>query len=618
MSTPNGNDGESLTELRRWLTTVDALAEAVNSARSLRSILDLVAQSARSLLGLDFCAVLLPDQRRENLVITGWSGLSAEYVARVNADGPVRLTTAVAGQAPSSKAFTDGRVVAIRDISIEPEFMPWGGVAREQGYRAMVSVPLSAGGEVVGTLNGYHAGVHDFRDHELERLTLLANHAAIALTSARMARETLSLNESLRQQTDLLTKSEQIHQQLLAVALRGGGLPGIAEALSNLVLRPVLIEDSRGSVLAVAGGTAAQPDAELRSGVVLTDELLTASAVTGSDGSRFLVWAVQLDGLVVARMWLSGNASDLTAIERRAVEHASIVLSLEMVRLRTAVEVELRLRGELLADILGGAAIDSRSVRERAGRLGHDLTAAHVAIVGRATAVAAGGAGAAESVRSSQTEQQMVNAVTETAARYRPRPLVAMYRGLLVALWPEDAIGPGSGPADSAGARRAADAVRRAMTTSHGVAAATVAISGTGHRDYPQAYRITRGAVDIAIRAGRTDATVTLDDLGVVGLLLQLDDPEQLLGFADRTLAAVRRHDEQRGTRLLQTLRSYLDNRLSRAATGQELHVHPNTVTQRLQRVQALTGVDLSDPDSIVHVRAALMVLEVAQGGGSA
>ena len=84
----------------------------------------------------------------------------------------------------------------------------------------MVSVPLVAGGTVVGTLNGYHAAVHDFSPHELERLTLLANHAAIALTSARMVDEMQTLNESLRRQRDLLAKSEQIHQQLLAVALR--------------------------------------------------------------------------------------------------------------------------------------------------------------------------------------------------------------------------------------------------------------------------------------------------------------------------------------------------------------------------------------------------------------
>ncbi|MET8406047.1 hypothetical protein [Streptomyces sp900116325] len=40
------------------------------------------------------------------------------------------------------------------------------------------------------------------------------------------------------------------------------------------------------------------------------------------------------------------------------------MISLELFRLRTGVEVEHRLRGELLADILSGASPGSRPLRE--------------------------------------------------------------------------------------------------------------------------------------------------------------------------------------------------------------------------------------------------------------
>ena len=52
----------------------------------------------------------------------------------------------------------------------------------------------------------------------------------------------------------------------------------------------------------------------------------------------------------------------------RAVEHASIVISLELLRMRTAAEVEHRLRGELLADLLGGGSVISEQVPQRAQR----------------------------------------------------------------------------------------------------------------------------------------------------------------------------------------------------------------------------------------------------------
>ena len=613
-------EAETLGELRRWLAAVDALTEAVSSSRSLRQVLDLVASSARSLLGFDFCAVLLPDAELQNLVITGWSGLSSYYVARVNADRPVRLATPDTEQAPSSRAFRTGRAVAVRDINSEREFIPWGGVAREQGYQAMVSVPLIAAGDVLGTLNGYHAAVHEFTDQQIERLTLLANHAAIALTSARLVDQLQSLNESLRRQAELLTASEQIHQQLLTVALRGGGVQGIASALSDLVSRPVLIEDVRNAVLGQDGPPDRQPGANLRSAIPTDVEAVAAREVGRSGRVDYLVWTVLLENDPVGRVWLAPGGSVLTATDHRAVEHACIVLSLEIMRLRTALEVEHRLRGELLADLLAGADLSSRSLLERAERLGHDLSRRHVAIVARPIVI--------DPQRVSHLEQRSLTAVADVAARRRPRPLVAAYRGLLVALWPVDeatatagataatAAAAETAPAGEAFARHAGDTVRRAMTSVPDVSGATVAVSGSAHRNYPEAYRTARGALEIATRGGRTDVTVTLADLGVAGLLLQLDDADQLLAFADRTLAEIRQHDEQRGTELLPTLRCYLDNRQSRAATARALHVHPNTVTQRLQRIESLSGANLGKPDTIVRIQAALTLIDVAQVDG--
>jgi len=142
------------------------------------------------------------------------------------------------------------------------------------------------------------------------------------------------------------------------------------------------------------------------------------------------------------------------------------------------------------------------------------------------------------------------------------------------------------------------------MRSVPGVISATVAVAGpvSGH---PQAFRTARGALELAVAGGRTDVTVTLDRLGVAGLLLQLDDTTQLIGFADRTLGAVREHDAARGTHLLATLRHYLSHGQSRAATAAALHLHPNPVTQRPARIQALTGLDLTDTAAAVQLRAA-------------
>jgi sugar diacid utilization regulator len=593
-------------ELLTWLSALRTLSSAATSAADLQHVLDLVAETARTLLGFDFCGVLTPDPAGESLVIVGWSGLSADYVNRVNRDHPVRLDSV----APSSQAFHRGNPVALRDITAEPEFTPWGGVAREQGYRAIVSVPLIAGDEVLGTLNGYYTPVHTFTGYEIERLALLANHAAIALTSARRLDQLRQLNESLREQRDALTRSERIHERLLAVTVRSGGLSGIAAVLAELIGRPVLIDDSRNVVLATAGDDADLPDAAWRAAAVIDPPSSSPVRVrtVPDDGARFCVSIATLgEDTAAARIWFAAKETGLDAIGVRAVEHASMVISLELLRIRTAAEVEHRLRGELLADLLGGGSAISEQVLLRAQRLGHDLTRPHVMIVG---ALCTAGDPA-----DPRTYQRSLSLVGDLVRPYTPRPLSAMHRGNIVTMWPiaEDQPGRavGSGVAAAALVQRAMGSVGRTVD-------ATVTVSAEPAQStpsYAQEYRIAKGALDIALRAGRTNTVVQLADLGVVGLLLQLEDSSQLAAFARRTIGPLLDYDASHHTDLVETLRTFFACRHDRNRAASTLHIHPNTVTQRLRRIEQLSGVELAEPSVALQFIAALTVQDVATVG---
>lgn len=591
-------------ELLTWLSALRALSSAATSTADLRQVLDLVADTAKTLLGFDFCGVFTPDPAREKLVIAGWSGLSADYVNRVNTDRPVRLDSA----APSSRAFHSGQPVAIRDITAEPQFTPWGGVAREQGYRAIIAVPLVTGNEVLGTLNGYYTPVHTFAGYEVERLTLLANHAAIALTSASRLDQLRQLNESLREQRDALTRSEQIHERLLAVTLRSGGLGGIAAVLTELIGRPVLVDDSRNVVLAVAGDHAELPDAAWRAAAVIDQAASSAPvrvrAGTDSDSS-FFVSTARLGDDVVARIWFPGRESALDPVGVRAVEHASIVISLELLRIRTAVEVEHRLRGELLADLLRGGPVTTEQLLRRAERLGHDLTYPHIAVVGALNV--------ADEPAETRVYQRSLSLVAELVQPYQPRPLAAMHRGNIVTLWPMGArhadkeTGHGMESPTSA-----ASLVQRAMSAVSKTVDATVAVSAQSTETYGEAYRTAKGALDIAMRAGRSNTVVQLEDLGVVGLLLQLEDSTQLVAFAGRTLGPLLDYDDAHQTDLIDTLRTYFACNHDRNKAAGKLHIHPNTVTQRLRRIAQLCEADLADPSVTLQFSAALTVHDVA------
>ena len=56
-------------------------------------------------------------------------------------------------------------------------------------------------------------------------------------------------------------------------------------------------------------------------------------------------------------------------------------------------------------------------------------------------------------------------------------------------------------------------------------------------------------------------------------------------------------YDRKRGARLVETLEQCLADRGSVSASARSLYVHPNTVRQRLDRIERVTGLSLADED---------------------
>lgn len=583
-------------ELRRWLSAIGVLTSAVNSGHDLKMLLDQVAATARELLDLDFCGVMVPELDGKSLKIAGASGLSEEYIDHVNCGRRIRLDVNRSKGAPASRAFFSGEPWSVSDVSAEPESM-WTDVAREQGYRSILAVPLRSADQVLGTLNSYRTIAHDFQPEEVEQLTLLAEHATLALTSARIVND-------LREQHHFIVRSEEIHERLLRVAVRSGGVSGIATALRELLGCDVVILDSSGEVLSATGE--AQFDFDYRQVNGRDEKLVVGSEQSGllrTEGEHAVI-DVRLNGDVVANVWLLGRAGGLDRLGVRAAEHASVVLALELLRQRTATEVEQRLRGELLADLLAGADPESRPIRDRANLMGHNLSVRHRMLVAVAMSNSTPPT-VRSSTASEKTAERAASVAVRMTSQLRPRPLIAAVHDTVVALWPGD------------GTEQAGEQVMsRAIKMADSQATAKVITMQLSDSGIPDSYRVARGALSFATSDQAGPDSLTLDDLGTVGILLQFAEPAVLRRYANRILGAVDDYDAENGTNLVSTLRVYLDRDLDRRATAAHLVVHPNTVSQRLRRIEMLSGLDLRSPRSILDARSALMLLDVVRAIG--
>jgi DNA-binding PucR family transcriptional regulator len=114
---------------------------------------------------------------------------------------------------------------------------------------------------------------------------------------------------------------------------------------------------------------------------------------------------------------------------------------------------------------------------------------------------------------------------------------------------------------------------------------------------------------------GAEPSLMTYDELGPYKYLLRMSIDS---GARDSHRKAIRRladYDEQRSTFLLRTLEEFLRRRGNISATAEALYVHPNTLRQRLRRIQELSGVDLRKDDWLMlEIALKLVRLEGAVG----
>jgi hypothetical protein len=442
-----------------------------------------------------------------------------------------------------------------------------------EGIRAILGVPLVVDGRVIGTLLAVHRTVRPFPPAEVGLLTSFAAHAAVALQNARLFAELDEANRTMTEHTAAVESAAEAHDRLTDLLVHGGGVEEVAAVLADVLGGRLAVHDPTGEL--VAGGAAADGwEAGVAESVasghsVAVDGAYVAAALAGTEH--------------VATLVLHGRDRPFARAERRTLERGALVTALVLIFARTVAQTEERLGGELLGDLVEGAAPDLL-LRERARRqrvaLDQPLAVAVAAIEGVDR-----------------------HAAGRAAARLAgaQRGLAGEYRGAVVVLV------PGDDP--SAVGHRLRDAVGAAGGT------ATVGVAAADLETLRTAYAEARRCLDTLVTLGRTGDVSDPAGLGLTRLLLGENGPEQLGEYVDVTLGPVLGYDAQRGTRLLETLEAWFATGGSVKVTAERLHVHPNTVVQRLDRVGELLGTDWRDPGRGLDLQLALRVHRLRRRG---
>jgi GAF domain-containing protein len=87
-------------------------------------------------------------------------------------------------------------MVIIRDVSKDPDYQ-YPDLAKKEGLRSLVAMPLIVKEQVIGVINCYTPSAHELTKEEIQMLSSIAHQAGLAIENTRLAAETLAAQKAL-------------------------------------------------------------------------------------------------------------------------------------------------------------------------------------------------------------------------------------------------------------------------------------------------------------------------------------------------------------------------------------------------------------------------------------
>ena len=494
------------------------------------------------------------------------------------------------------------RSAFIRDKALEDPRMHYIPEMEEERFQSMVSVPVfSRVGEVTAVINLHTEAPREFARADLEFIEHTASLVAGAIENAR-------LYENATKRVAMLTELSRLaHEialagsvtELLATVTRG-----CRAAFGAEVVEVYLIDaENRLALRAASPARVNAPIIDL--GKSKKSPLAIDSRSSSPDDIANLatvIWDGETTGeplfvpLVVGEDRLGILAAQTTTVSRDSMNLLSAVASLTAVALRHHELVGKLREDNLLKDFFETLSRQDGSVDELnrlAVRLGVDLESPHVVLhalawTGAKPASRRGRKSPAAPTPRSLSWAEVAMALEEALSRLLPGTVTDCRSMSCRAIMP---LPPG-------GERPLHEIVKRVfhrLSTDGGLF--TIGLSNTAHdvMSCPRAFGEAASAAEVGGLIKGSPGVYTYDDLGPYRYVLRSED-----AMHDRhqeQLTRLVEYDARRGSELLHTLDAFLEGRGNVVGTAKTLHTHPNTLRQRLGRIEQLSGFDLERED---------------------
>lgn len=391
-------------------------------------------------------------------------------------------------------------------------------------------------------------------------------------------------------QVEIMEFSEKIHKRFTEIELSDGGFGKIAAVLSKLLQMPAAIVDGAGEILAAShipdnfedledyilqevlgqGSAAERCPREARGYTVFSRSVTVREAVRG-----YMLVFCPVAALNEMQMIILDHSVTAAALEfskrdsiRDNVNQLNTALFLDLVLRNISTHKELTYRTEEL-----------NWPRPPLAMICMDICSFKKAIAGL----------------SEQDILEKKFLVSECLRTYMPQSVVVSQSDSFVCIFPEYAQ-----------SKEVLNAINTSCSQIKELTGFSFTISVINHisdyLDLADAYTEERSMVDIARIIGKSGQIFFAGDLIKEQAYRHCVDNPYIRSYYQDTLEILRRYDAENDASLTETLEVYTSCLGIKTKAAETMGLHRNTLSFRLRRIEALLGLNLDDPETILFL----------------
>ncbi|QCJ40613.1 PucR family transcriptional regulator [Bacillus sp. S3] len=357
-------------------------------------------------------------------------------------------------------------------------------------------------------------------------------------------------------QSSLLRKSEEIYKNLTTMVLENMGIQSVADNISELLQSSIWLIDNTG-------------------------DIIVSSPVNAFDGSspnpRY--WGIRVDKEIVGKLIV--DKEELGELDIICIEQARLVFALELMRRKTALDTEKKLRGNFIDDLLSGLPLSKQEIITEGNQLGLDPEAWwEIAII----------EGKGEDV--SNLVDRLNRFISEESKTHHIKSYLHWQGSRLVLLLGS----PNKGNISSHSHRKTNFWIEKLESLLGNNKEIHI---GFGKKtllwEVQRSYLEAKKAIIFGSTMDNIKQVFSFEEIELFDLLMEASESVDIDKFVQKKLENLYRYDQENSTEFMKTLYCYIYTNGSLKESGKHLFLHRNSVKYRMDKIRELFDIDLDD-----------------------